>query len=126
MVLLTGGAGDLGQTVVLRLRAAGDPPVTLDVRAPAPDTPFIRGSVLDRAYLPDWLNGIDAIVHIAAWHRIHESRGEKEAYEFFDLNVTLGPCDFILHWNRTCTLATATGLRGPGRARCISTTLARR
>jgi nucleoside-diphosphate-sugar epimerase len=86
-VLLTGGAGDLGQTLVPRLRAAGDLPVVLDVRAPAPDTPFIRGSVLDRAHLPDWLNGIDAIVHIAAWHGIHESRGEKDAYDFFDLNV---------------------------------------
>ena len=31
--------------------------------------------------------GCDCIVHIAAWHGIHESRGEKDAYDFFDLNV---------------------------------------
>jgi UDP-glucose 4-epimerase len=86
-VLLTGGAGDLGQTLVPRLRGAGDLPVVLDVRAPAPDTPFICGSVLDRAHLPDGLRGIDAVVHIAAWHGIHESRREKDAYDFFDLNV---------------------------------------
>jgi nucleoside-diphosphate-sugar epimerase len=27
------------------------------------------------------------VVHIAAWHGIHEDRGEKNAYDFFDLNV---------------------------------------
>jgi len=26
-------------------------------------------------------------VHIAAWHGIHEARGEKSPYDFFDLNV---------------------------------------
>ncbi|MFO1026826.1 MAG: NAD(P)-dependent oxidoreductase [Acetobacteraceae bacterium] len=86
-VLLTGGAGDLGQTLAPLLRAAGDEPVILDVRARATDANFICGSVLDRKYLQDWLTGIDAIVHIAAWHGIHESRGEKDAYDFFDLNV---------------------------------------
>jgi len=86
-VLLTGGAGDLGQILVPLLRAAGDTPVVLDVREPASASPFIRGSVLDRAHLRDWLAGIDAIVHIAAWHGIHESRGEKDSFDFFDLNV---------------------------------------
>jgi nucleoside-diphosphate-sugar epimerase len=86
-VLLTGGAGDLGQTLVPCLRAAGDTPVVLDLREPAPNTPFLLGSVLDREHLPDWLSGIDAIVHIAAWHGIHESTGEKDVYDFFDLNV---------------------------------------
>jgi nucleoside-diphosphate-sugar epimerase len=86
-VLLTGGAGDLGQTLVPLLHAAGDTPVVLDVRDPSSASPFTPGSVLDRAHLRDWLNGIDAIVHIAAWHGIHESGGEKDAYDFFDLNV---------------------------------------
>ena len=26
-------------------------------------------------------------MHIAAWHGIHEDRGEKNSYDFFDLNV---------------------------------------
>ncbi len=86
-VLLTGGAGDLGQALVPELRAAGDTPVLLDVREPVSATPFIRGSLLDRAHVQDWLHGIDAIVHIAAWHGIHESRGERDAFDFFDLNV---------------------------------------
>lgn len=89
-VLLTGGAGDLGQVLVPRLLARGDTPVILDVRAPAEPQPgavFIHGSVLDRAALRQWLRGCDSIVHIAAWHGIHEDRGEKGVDDFFDLNV---------------------------------------
>ena len=31
--------------------------------------------------------GCDCIVHIAAWHGIHETNGQKNSYDFFDLNV---------------------------------------
>ena len=31
--------------------------------------------------------GCDCIIHIAAWHGIHEANGQKNAYDFFDLNV---------------------------------------
>jgi len=89
-VLLTGGAGDLGVTLVPRLLEGGDTPVVLDVRAPSrlrDGAVFIQGSILDRANLPGFLAGCDAIVHIAAWHGIHESNREKDAYDFFDLNV---------------------------------------
>jgi nucleoside-diphosphate-sugar epimerase len=37
--------------------------------------------------LTEIFRGCDCIVHIAAWHGIHESRGTKNAYDFFDLNV---------------------------------------
>ena len=87
-VLLTGGAGDLGQTLVPRLVSKGDTAVILDIRAPlGRGTTFIQGSVLDRSKLQDYFHGCDCIVHIAAWHGIHEDRGEKNAYDFFDLNV---------------------------------------
>jgi nucleoside-diphosphate-sugar epimerase len=62
-VLLTGGLGNLGQTLVPKLLDKGATPVILDVRAP-----------------PSPLNQ-------AAWHGIHEDRGEKDSYDFFDLNV---------------------------------------
>jgi nucleoside-diphosphate-sugar epimerase len=89
-VLLTGGSGDLGQTLVPRLVKKGHTPVILDVRAPAglkQEGMFIQGSILDRVNLTKFFSGCDCIIHIAAWHGIHESRGTKNAYDFFDLNV---------------------------------------
>jgi nucleoside-diphosphate-sugar epimerase len=89
-VLLTGGSGNLGQTLVPRLLDQGDTAVILDVRAPRDlkkGALFIEGTILDRARLTDIFRGCDCIVHIAAWHGIHESRGEKNSYDFFDLNV---------------------------------------
>src|SRR5215472_11078251 len=89
-VLLTGGSGNIGQTLVPKLLDKGDTPVILDVRAPPclnEGAVFIEGSVLDRSNLTKIFRGCDGIVHIAAWHGIHEDRGEKGAYDFFDLNV---------------------------------------
>jgi nucleoside-diphosphate-sugar epimerase len=37
--------------------------------------------------LTEIFRGCEGIVHITAWHGIHESRGEKNSYDFFDLNV---------------------------------------
>ena len=89
-VLLTGGSGNLGQTLVPRLLNKGDTPVILDVRAPLnlqKEAVFVQGSILDRSELTRIFYGCDCIVHIAAWHGIHETRGEKNSYDFFDLNV---------------------------------------
>ena len=88
-VLLTGGSGDLGQTLVSMLVSRGDIPVILDVRAPRGSQcgVFIQGSILDREKLYEALRSCDCIVHIAAWHGIHEARGVKNSYDFFDLNV---------------------------------------
>jgi nucleoside-diphosphate-sugar epimerase len=87
-VLLTGGSGNLGQTLVPMLLNRGDTPVILDVRAPLNlknEAVFIPGSILDRSKLADIFRGCDCIVHIAAWHGIHETRGNS--YDFFDLNM---------------------------------------
>jgi nucleoside-diphosphate-sugar epimerase len=89
-VLLTGGSGNLGQALVPSLLDQGDTPVILDVRAPAilnEGAEFIEGCVMDRSKLTEIFRGCDCIVHIAAWHGVHEDRGEKDAYDFFDLNV---------------------------------------
>jgi hypothetical protein len=37
--------------------------------------------------LTEIFRGCDSIVHIAAWHGIHEGRGEKDTYDFFDLKL---------------------------------------
>ena len=89
-VLLTGGSGNLGQTLVPMLLDKSDTPVILDVRAPRElhkGAVFIEGSILDRTRLTEIFRGCDCIVHIAAWHGIHEDRRERNAYDFFDLNV---------------------------------------
>ena len=89
-VLLTGGSGNLGQTLVPMLLGKGDTPVILDIRAPRDlekGAVFIEASILDRSKPPEIFRGCDFVVHIAAWHGIHEDRGDKNAFDFFDLNV---------------------------------------
>src|ERR1700732_4130940 len=89
-LLLTGGSGNLGQTLVPMLLDKGHTPVILDVRAPRnlkKGALFIEGAILDRPKLKEIFCGCNCIVHIAACHGIHETRGEKNSHDFFDLNV---------------------------------------
>jgi nucleoside-diphosphate-sugar epimerase len=88
-ILLTGGAGDLGCVLSRDLERRGDLPIRLDVRRPHDSRGvFIEGSILDRAALEESLVGVEGVVHIAAWHGIHEVRGWKTPPEFWELNVT--------------------------------------
>jgi nucleoside-diphosphate-sugar epimerase len=101
-ILLTGGSGDLGQILCSSLVGMGHTPVVFDLHRPAlldqqsspqqvalgvPSIEFIAGSILDREQLKIAMQGIDIVVHIAAWHGIHEFRRDKTVYEFWDLNV---------------------------------------
>lgn len=72
-VLVTGGAGFVGANLVRRLLATGHCPVVLDdlstgtVRNLAGQAvDFIAGSVLDPAALSRAVDGVDAIIHLAA------------------------------------------------------------
>lgn len=88
-ILLTGGAGDLGQAVSWDLVARGDTPLRLDLRPPIDDHGvYLAGSILDRDFLERSLAGVAVVVHIAAWHGFHELHGLKNVFEFWDLNVT--------------------------------------
>ena len=88
-VLLTGGAGDLGTVLTPLLEARGDTPLRLDIVPPTdPGGIYVAGSILDRDGLARWLAGMDSVVHMAAWHGIHETTGAKDVYAFWDLNVT--------------------------------------
>jgi nucleoside-diphosphate-sugar epimerase len=88
-VFLTGGSGDLGQVLSRQLDARGDVPVRFDVRpGPSRCGLSVQGSILDRETLQQSLQGMDCVVHIAAWHGIHEATGTRTVYEFWDLNVT--------------------------------------
>jgi nucleoside-diphosphate-sugar epimerase len=88
-VFLTGGSGDLGQVLSRQLQERGDIPVCFDVRPPRSTVgQYIQGSILDREALQRGLEGVDCVVHIAAWHGIHEATRARDVYEFWDLNVT--------------------------------------
>lgn len=103
-VLLTGGSGDLGAVVARRLAARSDTALRFDVRPPRdPHGTHVPGSILDRHAITDAVSGVDCIVHIAAWHGIHERPpkknarkgtsedapkiAQKSAYDFWELNV---------------------------------------
>lgn len=91
-VLLTGGSGALGTSLIPLLLRRGFVPVVLDLAEPhaqlRDQVEFVQGSILDRDVLEKIFPTIDRIVHIAAWHGIHEFRGDKGAHDFWDLNVT--------------------------------------
>lgn len=87
-VLLTGGAGDLGQSLCPQLLQAGHSPVVLDVRRPTLQVESFEGSITDKEILKTSMAGVDLVVHIAAWHGIHEFRKQRNVSEFWDLNVT--------------------------------------
>src|SRR4051794_5512720 len=88
-ILLTGGSGDLGRLLCQALAARGDEPVVID---PAPPHPCVKtyfeASILDRDAVARSVAGADCVVHVAAWHGIHEARRTKTASDFHDLNVT--------------------------------------
>lgn len=99
-VLLTGGAGDLGQFLCKSLTGMGHTPVVFDVRRPAdandddrskalgvPSIEFIEGSVLHREQVKSALNGVDVIAHLAELHSIEDDPKELDASEFWDFNV---------------------------------------
>jgi len=71
--------------------AMGHTPIVIDVRTPTKvldDVGYFEASILDREALQTAMQDCRMVVHIAAWHGIHEYRGERDAYEFWDLNVT--------------------------------------
>jgi UDP-glucose 4-epimerase len=81
-ILVTGGSGHLGSAI---MRALGDGarPVAFDLKPPKGDANFIAGSVLSLADLEGAMNGVDALVHVAA---IPNPR-DRPANVVFETNV---------------------------------------
>jgi nucleoside-diphosphate-sugar epimerase len=89
-IFITGGSGDLGVLLARALEASGDTPVRMDVRPPRNPQrgEVIQGSILERPGLAQAMTGCQMAVHIAAWHGFHLVAGQKDAYDFWDLNAT--------------------------------------
>ena len=88
-IVLTGGGGDLGTVLTPALEQRGDVPLRLDIVPPADRRGVhLAGSVLDRAFLTQAMQGVDCVVHIAAWHGVHDATQQQDVYAFWDLNVT--------------------------------------
>lgn len=94
-VLLSGAAGSLGTSLSRRMRGGADELVGLDI-LPCPATwsgEYVQGSITDRSTIEDLMaQSIDAVVHIAAYHGVHEhavleGQTTKDAYDFWNLNV---------------------------------------
>ena len=88
-VLLTGGAGDLGVLLSEALAKRGDEPAVIDLAPPHGTVKtYYPASILNLGAVSAAVENIDCIVHIAAWHGIHEVQKTKTAGDFHDLNVT--------------------------------------
>jgi nucleoside-diphosphate-sugar epimerase len=88
-ILLTGGSGDLGLLLSEALANRGDEPAVIDPATPHPCVKtYFPASILDRAAINRAVAGQDCVIHIAAWHGIHEHQRTKTATDFHDLNVT--------------------------------------
>ncbi len=88
-IILTGGAGDLGRILCPLLQSEQHTVVVFDpLKAGSTSVEHIEGSIEDRTALKSAFANADLIVHIAAWHGIHDFRRQRNVYEFWDLNVT--------------------------------------
>ena len=89
-VLITGGRGTLGRSLTPRLLAEGAHVRLLDVDGSSrePDAEGVETLVVDvrdAAAVRAAMEGVDSVVHAAAWHGIHLR--EHPARDFFELNV---------------------------------------
>lgn len=105
-ILLTGGSGDLGTVLTPMLLTAGWRVRRMDPRPPSTsEGDWTEGSILDSEALTPACSGARTVVHIAAWHGIHEHLGLRTPAEFQELNVDGTAC--VL---KACSAAGVRGL----------------
>ena len=94
-ILVTGGAGYVGSHVVKALRDAGKSPVVFDNLSTGlrenllPNIPFFLGDILFSEQLNQALQGVNAIVHMAAHKAAGESMNEPGKYALNNLTGTI-------------------------------------
>jgi nucleoside-diphosphate-sugar epimerase len=82
-ILVTGSAGHLGEALMRRLCAEGRRARGIDIK-PSPFTDCV-GSIGDRAFIRQNLDGVRAIIHSATLHKPHIATRSKR--DFVDVNV---------------------------------------
>lgn len=74
-VLVTGAAGNAGQAVAREVAAAGFDLRLADAVAPPPDIvalgEFVRVDTRTASDVLDAVEGVDSVIHLAAWHSAH-------------------------------------------------------
>lgn len=83
-VLVTGSAGHLGEGIVRTLRTAGRPVLGLDAKASALTDRV--GSILERPFVRESLEGVSAVIHAATLHKPHLATHSFQ--DFVATNVT--------------------------------------
>ncbi|MCB1693625.1 MAG: NAD(P)-dependent oxidoreductase [Pseudomonadales bacterium] len=82
--LVTGSAGHLGEGLVRTLERSGHEVLGLDIKA----SPFTacHGSITDRGFVQDCLQGVDVVCHTATLHKPHVVTHSMQ--DFIDTNVS--------------------------------------
>jgi UDP-glucose 4-epimerase len=92
-VLVTGGAGSLGRAIVSKLSSIPDPPLIRVFDLPSadfsgftglPTVELIKGDINDTALLQEAVQGVDAVIHLAA---ILPPRSEYDRAKTMKINV---------------------------------------
>ena len=83
-ILVTGSAGHLGEALMRYLKTTDHVTVGVDIA----DNPFTTrtGTVADRAFVREAMQGVDAILHAATLHKPHVATHSRQ--DFVDTNVS--------------------------------------
>jgi UDP-glucose 4-epimerase len=94
-ILVTGGAGYIGSVVVYKLLEAGHKVNVIDdlsngyIENVDKRANFIQGSILDEDNLNAALDGVDAVIHLAAKIRVEEGQSNPGLYKKVNIEGTL-------------------------------------
>lgn len=98
-VLITGGTGSLGQAIVRRAEADGwdasftvysrDEAKQAAMRARHPDVQYVCGDVRDYENVVDVMQGMDVVIHAAAYKRVPEAEVQPRTYADTNVNGSL-------------------------------------
>jgi putative NADH-flavin reductase len=82
-VLVTGSAGHLGEALMRALPRVGHEPIGVDINV----SPFTQhvGSITDRGFVRQCIQGAEAVIHAATLHKPHLSTHSRQ--DFVDTNV---------------------------------------